>query len=231
MNRLRVSIVVVGLLLCPAASQAAEGDWWTWLEKLSGPGPFKNGIGVSERIGCFLKPDPATPRGQANLPDWAWLYSQHGTDFFPCARDTNKVKAFLETSFARASTDSQPLFQNSGEPNVVASATVLQFRAMARFANGALSAGGGPGVVWIAAPGFRTVARPILTGSLMILPLRIGTSSERGLTRLVIVRLEDSYVGGLDARAFGSRSTYHKNGEFYSSVAVGVNFLALVGGF
>jgi hypothetical protein len=234
MTRVRVVVVVLGLLMCPAVSQAEEGDWWTWLEKLSGPGPFKHGIGINQRIGCFLKPDTSTDRGKADIPGWTWVYSQDAAnrpqDMFPCARDLDTVKAFLEAGFGRASTESQPLFQDSGEAPVVASATVLQFRAMARFGNGLLSAGGGPGVLFIAAPGYRTVARPILTAGVMIQPLRLVGSPERRYTRVLVVRIEDTYVGGLDAKDFGSRATYHKKGEFYSSVSIGVNLFALVGG-
>ena len=41
MTRLRVMVLFVAFVCCPALAQAQDDSWWAWIERLSGPGPFE----------------------------------------------------------------------------------------------------------------------------------------------------------------------------------------------
>jgi hypothetical protein len=244
MTKKRLLALAVMFAAIPSVAQAQGAGFWGWLEKLSGPGPFY-GVAYDQRLGCFIEPSPA--EGESNdaraAPEknrqWIWVYGKgaprekgiKGDGFLPCARDTNAVHTYFEVRFATARTSSHPLFPGSNEPAVVANATAGEFRAMLRVWNGFLSAGGGPGILGFTASTPKSVVRPTLTGTLVVMPLRRPCpcgSLDHAWRKVLAVRVEETVFGPLSGQSFGTQNTYHKTVEHYIGLSITANLMAFL---
>jgi len=218
-RRLLAAAVVLGGLMMPRPAYAHAG-WWDWLDALSGPGPFSNGVMVDTRVACRVETDQ--PAGE-NDAAWASYFSNP-----ECFTNSEKVKSYFEIRAGRITTDEKALFADAPNERKGRVAAHLVSGLLMRQFDPALAMGAGVGWLWFSGsnvtghPG-RLAFTPI---SIAFSPLKVFAPSSRKAGFIVIHAEEIAVLGRLTARDFdpASKSSFNTNSDLVSSIAVTLDF-------
>jgi hypothetical protein len=218
---MKSSLVLVGLctflvtLALPAESRAGIG----WLEKLSGPGPFV-GIVVPVPIRCDrLKNSYQTERSDA---EGAVTYL--GCD--PNDREEG-VRRIIGAEVWRLWTDHNELPNPSDTDEgvrIFAALGTLEFAPWKQ-----VKVGGGFGVAWFSGDTFDTFARPLAQPvRLTVAPLSLLKPDSPWLEVLKIHANANIFLGGVDARDFGSGGTFEAPYELVWMTSIEFDVIPLI---
>src|SRR5262245_34406496 len=93
---IRVVMAVVAAVMLCSSRASAESDIISWLDGLSGPGPFYVRIpsisGQDQKLICAAKTD------NTFHPFWAGQFA-NGSDKLPCLTNSNEIKWYLSVHF------------------------------------------------------------------------------------------------------------------------------------
>lgn len=215
---LAFAIVLAGLMM-PRPAYAHAG-WWDWLDALSGPGPFSNGIMVDTRVMCRVEQDQPADKNDAS---WESYFSDPD-----CIANSERVKSFFEIRAGRITSDEKALFSDApNEPKGRVAAHLVSGLFMRQF-DPTLAIGTGIGWLWFSGsnvkghPG-RVAFTPI---SIAFSPLKVFAPSSRKAGFIVIHAEEIAVLGRLAAKDFdpSSRSSFNTNSDLVSSIAVTFDF-------
>jgi hypothetical protein len=222
-TRIRTAILLCACLLCPAAARAQDGGFLEWLQKMSGPGPFK-GYGAFVRVYCVDKDDHG-----------AW-FCFGPADSEDRAGDERHIFA-LGVSWLKSFKDEPRFFdvQNTAvDPHAFDQISVWRFepRYYYRF-HRALDAGVGFGARRYSGEGFSSFTQWSITpASIVFTPGGAPSSSEsHRWWRLVKLHLDESWIDHISAKDFGSPSIYEKDLEFLTSFSIELDPFVFVKGY
>jgi hypothetical protein len=209
MRHVRLVVVVAALTLWPGVAHAS---WWSWLEELSGPGPFTGTFPTfSVPLACFAD--------GKRVPCW----------------NPQPVKQTIAVAVSRFNSDGRRRFKdlpaddpgNTDDVNVVPLSGLYLFRP-----HRAVDVGPGIGVMFFSGSGFDTFARFVVTPiNASIRPL-VFFNKLRGYAWARVIRLEvdSSFVTkGFKGTDFGNTRTKFESGpEFLTRTGLVIDFGGLV---
>lgn len=230
-RRLLVVMMFLAGLTLPRPAYAHAG-WWDWLDAMSGPGPFSNGVMVDTRLACRVKKDvpktgdvPTTEAVPATADNAAWASYFTNRE---CLLNSQRVKSYFEVRGGRVTTEEKPLFTDTpNEPKGRVVAHIVSGLFMRQF-DPTLAVGTGVGWIWFSGtnvkghPG-RVAFTPI---SIAFTPLKVFAPSSRKAGFLVIHAEEIAILGRIKATDFdpASKSSFSTNSDLVSSIAVTFDF-------
>jgi hypothetical protein len=219
LRRLLVTTIFLVAVALPRPAYAMAG-WWDWLDALSGPGPFSNGIMLDLRLACRIQEDPSATEETA-----AWASYFKNPD---CITNSRKVKGYFEVRAGRVTTEEKPLFSDTpNEPKGRVAAHLLSGMFMRQF-DPTLAIGTGIGWLWFSGsnvtghPG-RVAFTPV---SIAFTPLKLFKPGSPKAGFVVIHAEEIAVLGPLQATDFdpASKSSFRTNSDLVSSIAVTLDF-------
>jgi hypothetical protein len=217
-----VALVVLAIL-CPAVAHAqldADADS-RWIDKLSGPGPFK-AYGLSLRALCakdFEKRD----RGQK--------YEVHGVG--DCRDWDPTMRHMLEVRGRYLRTYDGPLFSDTPADTRSVKGLMFDVLVSARL-NPVVDVGAGIGVVRFWGDGFDAqTGLTLIPASVTVTPFAIGVPPDyqgSRWRRVLGIQYEALYIHrGFSGRDFGNTATsYSTKREYLSSVGIVLDLRALI---
>ena len=201
---------------------AQGGGWRGWLDKLSGPGEFTNGVEFTVQVFCYGVPwfesEPPTTSA-AGTSDPALLERKLDVDF-ACKkkRDSAVVnglrvdlwKLAIGFEYGQSTSAENPLEYEGRAPGDGPRVTLGTLVSAADFApNAWLEVGAAAGFGWFSTSGFSTTWKPLvqpLRVSVRPVTLLMGGRNERfrGAGILQLKFALTSFPGGFDAADFGA---------------------------
>ena len=122
MTNLRRFALVTAVAACLAPVPAyAHVGWWDWLDKLSGPGPFSNGIMLDMRLFCQVDDENGIESNAlGEKAGWvapSFKKESRGraclTNATSATTHKNLVHSYFEVRGGHISSESQPLFSDA----------------------------------------------------------------------------------------------------------------------
>ena len=210
MNRLRLIAVAAALVLVPSVAHAQDDSWWAWIERLSGPGPFKTTepaqipANWEVRLFCDSKEDQVVH----------------------CLSNTPDVNAYVAVRFQLLSTGDQFQF---GE----ATRRDIGLRALEGFVRyrvtPAVDVGSGIGLIWLTDKsniGFGTQSRgEIIPLSVIIRPAALF-GDDRASKRFIGFRVDQAFRFGTitSEQLGGPRGVFETGSEWSFRFAIIADF-------
>jgi len=246
MTNRRVAAGVLALLLWAGVNEAGAqgGGWRGWLDKLSGPGEFRNGVEFTVQVFCNGVPrltsgQSATSAGGAS--DSARLEREWGGVDVACnekrdSADVNGLRVDLWRlavgfEFGQSTSAHNPLEYEGRAPGDGPRVTLGTLVSAMDFApNAWLEVGAGAGFGWFSTSGFSTTWKPLvqpLRVSVRPVTLLMGGRDERfrGAGILQLKFALTSFPGGFDAADFGAvPGSWQVGTEFLKSFSIILDF-------
>ena len=218
LRHLLVATIVVGGLVLPRPAYAHAG-WWDWLDAMSGPGPFSNGIMLDMRLACRIEKDQPATQDDASWAPFSNL---------DCLTSSRKVKGYFEVRGGRVTTDEKPLFSDAPNERRGRVAAHLVSGLFMRQFDPTFALGTGAGWIWFSGvnvqghPG-RFAFTPV---SIAFTPLKVFAPSSRKAGFIVIHAEEIAILGRIKATDFdpASKSSFSTNSDLVTSIAVTLDF-------
>lgn len=195
MQLTRLVLVTMLLIISPRAAGAQDDGWWSWLERLSGPGPFQ-GPTTELRLFCV--------DGAGNI--------------YPCAGDASSAKSpgspivhLFTVSIGVLTSGDHPRFADT--PADTRSVHIVRVDPTYYFRrNKWLNVGGSIGVMAFSGTGFDTFYRATLTPIVQLTPFA-GFKDRWG--RVIRLRVAPTYLTkGWNGGDFNSPTAYSSCGEW-----------------
>lgn len=213
---------------------AQGGGWRGWLDKLSGPGEFRNGVEFTIQV--FCNGVPRLKSGQSKPPDREW----GGVDV-ACngKRDSDELNGLrvdlwrlaIGFEIGQSTSAQNPLEYEGRAPGDGPRVTLGTLVSAADFApNAWLEVGAGAGFGWFSTSGFSTTWKPLiqpLRVSVRPVTLLMGGRNERfrGAGILQLKFALTSFPGGFDAADFGAvPGSWQVGTEFLKSFSIVLDF-------
>ena len=217
-HSLRIAIgFFVLVFVAPAPSEAGL---FSWLDRLSGPGPFW-GVDFGIALRCpDTKDKPNLLEATADI-----RFSCPGEDL-----TKRRFNWFMNVGVARASDNDLDYGERSAPApskavNVLKMGTSVDFRPVP-----SVEVGTGAGFIYFGGPRFVNFARPYFQPlRLSVRPLIIGRYSKRRSALMLQFNL-NMIVGTIDGASFGAPADpLNKHNEVLKEYGVGIDFLKLFG--
>jgi hypothetical protein len=224
-------IAIRPLLFCAAflavtarPASAGLGDWLSWLEELSGPGPFHGPTVTFDRLACWSEPVGGGRVERVAFADHADP-CRNGAD-----RERRRVRAYLSLELARYHSSENALAADPRADEAQVALTRLNAIVFARVAQG-VEVGGGLGVNRFSGQG----SEGDYAFTRIALPLRVRVrpgmwvAPESRWSRFVHVNVGfDRFPSTFDAADFKERGTFHQEGESLATVYLGFDVLSVL---
>lgn len=213
------------LALTARPASAGLGDWLSWLEELSGPGPFHGPTVTFDRLACWSEPaggGKVERVGLAGRPDPC----RNGAD-----REGRRVKAYLSIELARFSSSRNALAPDPRADDAQVGLTRLNALVFARVVQG-VEVGGGLGINHFDGTGAQGQEFGFTR---VTLPLRVRVrpgmwmAPESRWSRVVHFSVGfDRLPSTFDAADFKQDGPFRVEGESLATVYIGFDVLSLL---
>jgi hypothetical protein len=230
MTNRRIAAGVLAILLCAGVNEAGAqgGGWRGWLDRLSGPGEFRDGVEVSVQVFCYgvprLRAEKRPNTTDVDLDDaekldltreWGNLDVACGNKrgYVNVGKTRQRVDLWriaVGFELGQSTSAHNPLDYGGRAPGNGPKVTLGTFVPTIDFVpNAWLDVGAGAGFGWFRTAGFSTTWKPLIQ------PLRISVrpvtlltmGSDRRYRAAGILQLKfnlTSFPGGFDAADFGA---------------------------
>jgi hypothetical protein len=230
----RLLVFVLAASLCPAVAQA---NIWSWLEELSGPGPFHGGV---VWIPVMCRDKPSQNFEVLESPTWHWCVTR--VRVTTIKEEESKIKHPLPMVFAVKlgwlRSEDGPRFKdlprtdpdNQGQVSVIPVSGLFLFRL-----HRSLDVGGGAGILRVSGKGFDPLYRVSLVPiSASLTPLALNCKwQEKRWAYILRAEIESSFLPqGFKGSDFNNTRTSFKSGpEFLTRVGFVLDLGAAIDSF
>jgi hypothetical protein len=226
-RRLRLSLLTLALSLSAAAPAAAGiADWISWIEELSGPGPFHGYTASVDRLVCWSEPLGGGPLERSST------IGAGRTDPCRAGRDAGerRVRAYLSVELGRYKSSRNVLAPQPESDEFQVGLTRTSVMVFGRLAPG-LEAGAGLGFNRFSGDGLResySFTRVSVPLRVRVLPGMWVDPGSRFARAIHLNAGFDRLPSSFDAADFGQVGPFREEGESLASVYVGVDVLSLI---